>query len=78
MLLTTFLMPVCCCRPGRRFTKKCAKLCIALLVLETGLIGTFLALDLFFFYVFWEVALIPMYLIVGIWGGDHRLYASKV
>ena len=47
-----------------------------MLILETGMIGTFLALDLFFFYVFWEVMLIPMYFIIGIWGGDRRLYAS--
>ncbi len=76
VLLTTFLMPVVLLSTWSAIHKKVRELCIALLVLETGLIGTFLALDLFFFYVFWEVALIPMYLIVGIWGGDHRLYAS--
>ena len=47
-----------------------------MLILETGMLGTFLALDLFVFYVFWEVMLIPMYFIIGIWGGDRRLYAS--
>ena len=49
---------------------------VAMLVLETGMIGAFVALDLFLFYVFWEVMLIPMYLIIGIWGGERRLYAS--
>ena len=49
---------------------------VAMLVLETGMLGAFLALDLFLFYVFWEVMLIPMYFIIGIWGGERRLYAS--
>jgi len=49
---------------------------IAFLVLEVGVNGVFLALDLFLFYVFWEIVLVPMYLIIGIWGGDNRLYAT--
>ncbi len=49
---------------------------VALLFLETGMIGTFCALDLFLFYVFWESTLIPMYLIVGVWGGPRRVYAA--
>ena len=49
---------------------------VAMLVLETGMIGAFLALDLFVFYVFWELMLIPMYFIIGIWGGERRLYAA--
>ncbi len=49
---------------------------VAMLVLETGMIGAFLALDMFLFYVFWELMLIPMYFIIGIWGGERRLYAS--
>ncbi len=49
---------------------------IAFLVLEVGLIGVFLALDLFLFYIFWEVVLVPMYLIIGIWGGANRIYAT--
>jgi NADH-quinone oxidoreductase subunit M len=78
VLLTTFLMPLTLLSPQaigirnirvREFT-------IAMLVLETGMIGAFLALDLFVFYVFWELMLIPMYFIIGIWGGDRRLYAS--
>src|SRR4029077_17772953 len=78
VLLTTFLMPVTLLSPQaigirnirvREFT-------VAMLILETGMIGTFLALDLFVFYVFWEVMLIPMYFIIGIWGGDRRRYAS--
>ena len=49
---------------------------IAFLVLEVGMLGVFLALDLFLFYIFWEVVLVPMYLIIGIWGGANRIYAT--
>ena len=49
---------------------------IAFLILEVGLIGVFVALDLFLFYIFWEVVLVPMYLIIGIWGGSNRVYAT--
>ena len=49
---------------------------IALLVLETAMIGTFAALDLVLFYVFWELILIPMYLLIGVWGSQNRLYAT--
>jgi proton-translocating NADH-quinone oxidoreductase, chain M len=49
---------------------------VAMLVLETGMLGTFLAIDLFAFYVFWELMLVPMYFIIGIWGGERRLYAA--
>jgi NADH-quinone oxidoreductase subunit M len=76
VLLTTFLMPVVMLSSHGSITKKVREFCIAMLVLETGMIGTFLALDLFFFYVFWEIMLVPMYFIIGIWGGDRRLYAS--
>jgi NADH-quinone oxidoreductase subunit M len=67
------------------FLSPCAVLCsrgmprgfmVALLFLETGMIGTFCAADLFLFYVFWEATLIPMYLIVGVWGGPRRVYAA--
>jgi NADH-quinone oxidoreductase subunit M len=76
VLLTTFLMPVVLLSTWVAIGKKVREFCIAMLILETGMIGTFLALDLFLFYVFWEVMLIPMYFIIGIWGGDRRLYAS--
>ena len=49
---------------------------ISFLVLEVGMIGVFLALDTFLFYIFWEVVLVPMYLIIGIWGGANRIYAT--
>ena len=49
---------------------------ISFLVLEVGMLGVFLALDLFLFYIFWEIVLVPMYLIIGIWGGANRIYAT--
>ena len=49
---------------------------ISLLLLETGMIGVFAAMDLFLFYVFWEIQLIPMYFLIGIWGGARRIYAA--
>jgi len=76
VILTTFLMPVVMLSSHGAITKKVREFCIAMLVLETGMVGTFLALDLFVFYVFWEIMLVPMYFIIGIWGGDRRLYAS--
>src|SRR5437763_12552725 len=50
--------------------------CILFLVLETGMLGTFLALDFFLFYIFWEVMLLPMYFLIGVWGGENRAYAA--
>ncbi|HZZ78790.1 MAG TPA: proton-conducting transporter membrane subunit, partial [Gemmataceae bacterium] len=50
--------------------------CMLFLVLETGVLGTFLALDFFLFYIFWEVMLLPMYFLIGIWGGPRREYAA--
>src|SRR5262249_48836664 len=47
-----------------------------LLLLETGMIGVFASLDLFLFYVFWEVMLVPMYFLIGVWGGERRIYAA--
>jgi NADH-quinone oxidoreductase subunit M len=78
VLLTTFLMPVTLLSPqaiGIR-NVRVREFIVAMLVLETGMIGAFLALDLFVFYVFWELMLIPMYFIIGIWGGERRLYAA--
>ena len=78
VLLTTFLMPVTLLSPQAIGTRniRVREFTVAMLVLESGMIGAFVALDLFAFYVFWELMLIPMYFIIGIWGGDRRLYAS--
>ncbi|HVR83941.1 MAG TPA: NADH-quinone oxidoreductase subunit M [Planctomycetota bacterium] len=70
--LTAFLMPLAI----RASWKQPSGFLIALLFLETGMLGAFVALDLFLFYVFWEGMLIPMYLLIGIWGGPRRIYAS--
>ncbi|MGZ3407926.1 MAG: Fe-S-binding domain-containing protein, partial [Polyangia bacterium] len=64
VLLTTFLMPIVLCASWSSIEKKTREFVVAMLILETGMIGTFLATDLFLFYVFWEVMLIPMYFII--------------
>ena len=76
VLLTTFLVPIVLCASWSSIHKKVREFVVTMLILETGMIGTFLATDLFVFYVFWEVMLIPMYFIIGIWGGDRKLYAA--
>jgi NADH-quinone oxidoreductase subunit M len=76
VLLTTVLMPLTLLGTGREVERNVREFIAAMLVLETGMLGAFVALDLFLFYVFWEVMLIPMYLLIGIWGGQRRLYAS--
>ncbi len=76
VLLTTFLMPIILLSSYKAVTSKVREFCALLLILEVGMLGAFLALDLFLFYVFWEIMLIPMYLLIGIWGGQKRIYAS--
>ncbi len=76
VILTTFLMPITLLGTGKAIEKHVREFIAAILVLETGMIGAFVALDIFLFYVMWEVMLIPMYLLIGIWGGQRRLYAS--
>ena len=76
VILTTLLMPITLLGTGKAIEKHVREFIAALLVLETGMIGAFVALDVFLFYVMWEVMLIPMYLLIGIWGGQRRLYAS--
>ena len=76
VLLTTFLMPLSVLGSWTSVREKVRSYYALLLVLTTGMIGVFLALDLLFFYVMWEIMLIPMYFIIGIWGGERRIYAS--
>jgi len=76
VLLTTFLMPLSILGSWSYITKREGGFYSLLLVLTTGMIGVFVALDLFLFYVMWEVMLIPMYFIIGVWGGENRLYAA--
>ena len=75
-LLSTFLMPIVVISAFRAIDSKVREFIICALVLETGMLGTFFAMDLFLFYVFFEVSLIPMYFMIGIWGGERRLYAA--
>jgi NADH-quinone oxidoreductase subunit M len=76
VLLTTLLMPVTMLGSFRYITQKERTFYAMMLLLETGVIGVFVALDLFLFFVFWELVLVPMYLIIGIWGGQRRVYAA--
>ncbi len=76
VLLTAFLMPLCILASWRSITQRVVEFMIAFLVLESLVIGVFCALDLIVFYLFFEGQLIPMFLIIGIWGGSNRVYAA--
>src|SRR3954454_23889816 len=76
VLLTTALMPLSVLASWRYITQRERGFYALMLMLLTGMVGVFLALDLFVFYIFFEVMLIPMYFIIGIWGGANRLYAA--
>ncbi|CAN5519022.1 NADH-quinone oxidoreductase subunit M [soil metagenome] len=76
VILTTALMPFCILASWKSITKRVREYMMAFLLLETLMIGTFSALDLVLFYLFFEGGLIPMFLIIGVWGGPRRVYAS--
>lgn len=76
VILTTFLMPICILASWDSIKTRVREYMIAFLILETLVIGVFCALDLVLFYVFFEGGLIPMFLIIGVWGGKRRVYAS--
>ncbi len=76
VLLTTFLTPICILSAWNSVEKGLSGFMMSLLALETGMLGVFCALDLFLFFVFWEAMLIPMYFLIGIWGGERRIYAT--
>ncbi|HJM82349.1 MAG TPA: NADH-quinone oxidoreductase subunit M [Nitrospinota bacterium] len=76
VLLTTLTAAICFASTWKAITKHVKEFMISMLMLEAGMIGTFCALDFFLFYIFWEVMLIPMYFIIGIWGGQRRIYAA--
>ncbi len=76
ILLTTFIMIVTLLGTWNSITKSVPAFMALLMVLEAGMIGVFCSLDLFLFYIFWEVILIPMYFIIGVWGGKRRIYAA--
>ena len=76
VLLTTFLTPIALASAWHAIEESTKEFVIAMLVLETGMLGVFVALDLFLFFVFWEAMLIPMYFVIGVWGGPNRIYAA--
>ena len=76
VVLTTLLTWISILASFKPITERVKEYMISFLVLEVGMLGVFLALDLFLFYVFWEIVLVPMYLIIGIWGGPNRIYAT--
>ncbi len=76
ILLTTFISVISIASTWTAITEKVKGFMVAFLMLETGMLGVFLSLDLFLFYVFWEVMLLPMYFLIGIWGGKRRIYAA--
>jgi NADH-quinone oxidoreductase subunit M len=76
VLLTTFLMPIVLLASSHDPAKSVKSYVFFMLFLETGMLGAFVSLNVFQFYLFWEVMLIPMYFIIGIWGGPRRIYAA--
>jgi NADH-quinone oxidoreductase subunit M len=76
ILLSTLLTPICVLISWRSIHDRVKEFFAFLLLLEFGLVGVFLAQDLFLFYVFWEISLVPMYFLIGIWGHDRRIYAA--
>jgi NADH-quinone oxidoreductase subunit M len=76
IILTTGLMPLAILSSFNAITDRVKEYYVFLLLLEVGMLGVFVSLDLFLFYVFWEVTLVPMYFLIGIWGGKRRVYAA--
>ena len=76
ILLTTFITPICILATINSIQNRLREFLVALLLMETMMIGVFCSLDLFIFYLFFEAGLIPMFLIIGIWGGERRVYSA--
>jgi NADH-quinone oxidoreductase subunit M len=76
VLLSTFLTPIAILVSWKSVAHRIKEFFAFLILLEFGLIGVFISLDLFLFYVFWEITLVPMYFLIGIWGHDRRIYAT--
>jgi len=76
LLLTTFLTPIAILSTWTAITERVKGFMLFFLLLETGMVGVFLALDLVLFYVFWEFTLLPMIFLIGLWGGERRIYAA--
>ncbi len=76
LMLTTFIMPIAILSTYRAVERNVKEFMVFMLLLEVGMVGVFLALDVFLFYIFWELVLIPMYFLIGVWGGERRIYAA--
>src|SRR5277367_2422502 len=76
VLLSTFLTPIAVAVSWKYIDHRVKEYFAFLILLEFGLVGVFISIDLFLFYVFWEIALVPMYFLIGIWGHDRRIYAT--
>ena len=76
ILLTTFLTPLSIASTWAAIEERVKEFMIFFLLLEVGMLGVFVALDLFLFYIFWEFTLVPMYFLIGIWGGPRKIYAA--
>ncbi len=76
IVLTAFLMPICIAASWEAIESRVPEFMASFLAMETLMLGVFCAQDLFLFYIFFEAGLIPMYLIIGIWGGKDRIYAA--
>jgi NADH:ubiquinone oxidoreductase subunit 4 (subunit M) len=76
VLLTTFLTPISIISTWSAVEDRVKEFLIFFLLLEVGMVGVFLAQDIFLFYIFWEFTLVPMYFLIGIWGGPRRVYAA--
>ncbi len=76
LLLTTFLTPLALLSTWKAIQERVKGFMLFFLLLETGMMGVFLALDMVLFYIFWEFTLVPMYFLIGIWGGERRIYAT--
>jgi NADH-quinone oxidoreductase subunit M len=76
VLLTTFIMPIAIVSTWRAVEKRAAAFYVFLLLLESAMIGVFVSLDLLVFYLFFEASLVPMFFLIGIWGGENRIYAA--
>ena len=76
LMLTTFIMPITILSAYTAVEKHVKEFLVFMLVLTTAMVGVFVATDLFLFYIFWELVLIPMYFLIGVWGGERRLYAA--
>src|SRR5919106_6712750 len=76
LVLTGFLTPIALLASWESVRKRLKAFCIFMLLLESAMMGVFVSLDLFLFYVFWDAMLVPMYFLIGIWGYERRIYAA--